>query len=62
MFIYISKLNKNIEFSEFDNPIRFALEADYDVSKIKHYGLDFIETSKRGVVLKAKAGNVSLED
>ena len=46
MFIYISKLNKNIEFSEFDNPIRFALEADYDVSKIKHYGLDFIETSK----------------
>lgn len=46
MFMYISKLNKKIEFSEFDNPIRFAIEADYDISKIKHYGLDFIETSK----------------
>ncbi len=43
MFIYISKLNKNIEFSEFDNPIRFAIYADYDVSQTKHFGLEFIE-------------------
>ena len=43
MFIYISKLNKNIEFSEFDNPTRFAIYADYDVTKTKHFGLKFIE-------------------
>ena len=45
MFIYISKLNKNIEFSEFDNPTRFAIYADYDVTKTKHLGLKYIETT-----------------
>lgn len=43
MFIYISRLNKNIEYSEFDNPTRFAIYADYDVSKTKHLGLKYIE-------------------
>lgn len=45
MFAYISKLNKDIEFSEFDNPIRFAIYADSDVTKVKHYGLEYIETT-----------------
>lgn len=45
MFIYIVKLNKDIEFSEFDDPTRFAIYADYDVSKRKHFGLNFIETT-----------------
>ena len=43
MFTYISKLNKNIEFSEFDNPIQFAIQSNEDVSKIKHFGLNFIK-------------------
>lgn len=42
-FIYIVRLNKDIEFSEFDNPTRFAIYADYDVTKTKHFGLKFIE-------------------
>lgn len=46
MFAYIIKLNKNIEFSEFDNPIQFAIQSNEDVSKIKHFGLNYIkETS-----------------
>lgn len=45
MFTYISKLNKNIEFSEYDNPTQFAIYSDEDVSKIKHYGLNYIEST-----------------
>ena len=43
MFMYIIKLNKNVKFSEFDDPTSFAIYADYDVSKINHFGLEFIE-------------------
>lgn len=46
MFIYIFKLNKNIEFSEFDNPIQFAIYSDEDVTKTKHFGLNYIKTTK----------------
>ena len=41
MFIFISKL-KNIEFSEMDDPISFAIYSKNDVSKISHYGLEYI--------------------
>lgn len=47
MFMYIIKLKKNIEFSEFDNPIQFAIYSNEDVSKIKHFGLKFIETTDK---------------
>lgn len=43
MFMYLVKLNKNIKFTEFDNPIQFAIYSSEDVSKIKHFGLDFIK-------------------
>lgn len=42
MFIFISKL-KNIEFSELDDPVCFAIYSSKDVSKIKHFGLKYIE-------------------
>ena len=45
MFLYISRLNKNIEFSEFDNPIQFAIYSDEDVTKTPHFGLNYIETT-----------------
>ena len=47
MFMYIIKLNKNIEFSEFDNPIQFAIYSNEDVSKVKHFGLNFIKTADK---------------
>lgn len=43
MFFYLVKLNKNIEFTEFDNPLQFAIYSSDDVSKINHFGLNFIE-------------------
>ena len=45
MFIYIMQLDKSIEFSEFDNPIRFAIYTDKEIN-VKFFGLDYIETSK----------------
>ena len=45
MFIYIMSLPKEIEFTEFDNPIRFAIHTDKEI-KVKFFGLDYIETLK----------------
>lgn len=45
MFIYIIQLDKSIEFSEFDNPIRFAIYTDKEIN-VKFFGLDYIETIK----------------
>lgn len=45
MFIYIASLNKEIEFSEFDNPIRFAIQTEKDIN-VKFFGLDYIETTR----------------
>ncbi len=45
MFAYIVKLNKDVEFSEYDSPIAFGIYADYDVSKIRHVGLKYIEST-----------------
>ena len=42
MFIYISRLDKNIEFTEMDDPISFAIYSDKDVSKINHFGLNYL--------------------
>lgn len=43
MFMYIIRLDKKIEFTEFDNPMRFAIYTDKDI-KVKTFGLDYIET------------------
>lgn len=44
MFSYFIKL-KNIEFSEFDDPISFALYSSKDLSKNTPLGIKFIETT-----------------
>ena len=41
MFIYMVKLNKNIEFTELDDSTSFAIYSDDDVSKINHFGLKY---------------------
>lgn len=43
MFMFIVKLNKNIEFSELDNPLQFAIYSDEDLSNKKPFGLKYIE-------------------
>lgn len=42
MFLYISKLDKDIEFTELDDEMSFAIYSDKDVSKISHFGLKYI--------------------
>lgn len=45
-FLFIRKLKDDIEFTEMDNPLYFAIYADYDVSKVKHTCLNFIKSCK----------------
>ena len=47
-FVFIIKLKQNINYSELDSGISFAILADYDVTKVRHIGLDFIE--KRDII------------
>lgn len=42
MFIYMSRLNKNTEFTELDDSTSFAIYSEEDVSKINHFGLKYI--------------------
>lgn len=44
MFAYIVSLDKDIEFTEFDNPMRFAIYTDKKLKNLKPLGLDYIET------------------
>ena len=46
MFIFISKL-KNIEFSEYDSVLGFAIYTKEDLSKLKPFGLKYIETKEK---------------
>lgn len=41
MFIYMWKLNRDIEFTELDDCISFAIYSEEDVSKINHFGLKY---------------------
>lgn len=41
MFLFIVKLNKNIKFTELDNPVQFAIYTDEDVFKNNHFGLKY---------------------
>lgn len=45
-FLFIIRLPKDIKFSELDDGVAFAILSDIDVSKVKHFGLDFIEKKK----------------
>lgn len=42
MFMFMSKLSKNIEFTEIDDPTSFAIYSEKDVSKSNHFGLKYI--------------------
>jgi len=42
-FIFISKLDKNVMFSELDDGTSFAILSEQDISKTNHFGLEFIE-------------------
>ena len=46
MYEFIKKLDNNIEFSEFDNPIQFAINTNQDLSKNKYFGLKYIKATK----------------
>lgn len=41
MFIFMVRLDKNIEFTELDDSTSFALYSDSDVSKLNHFGLEY---------------------
>ena len=61
-FLFIIKLPKDIKFSELDDGVAFAILSDKDVSKIKHYGLDFVEkkdTIKRTDFKKIRVSKLS---
>ena len=42
MFAFIRKLDNNIEYSEFDDEISFGIYSNKDISKISHFGLNYI--------------------
>lgn len=42
MFNFINKLDKDIAFSEFDDPIGFAIASSTDISKNKYFGVNYI--------------------
>lgn len=41
-FNFISKL-KNVEFSEMDDKLKFAIYTDEDISKVKSIGIKYVE-------------------
>ena len=46
MFMFIYKL-KDIEFSEYDSVLGFAIYSSNDLSKLKPFGLNYIETKEK---------------
>ena len=61
-FIFISKLPKDIKFSELDDGTSFAILSDTDVSKFKHFGLEYIgkqNTIKRKDFKRIKISKLS---
>ena len=47
MFLFIKKLDDDIEFSEIDNPVAFALYSKKDLSNETHFGLKYMGTSSK---------------
>lgn len=61
-FLFISKLDKDVEFSEFDDTTSFGLYSDKDLSKGKHLGIKYIETRDKLVrkeLTKIKVSKIS---
>lgn len=46
-FLFMLKLDNDIEFSEFDNTTSFGIYTDKDISKNKYLGLKYIETKEK---------------
>ena len=42
MFIFIIRLDKNIEFSEYDDSISFGIKSNKDISNMKPFGLKYL--------------------
>ena len=62
MFLYIVKLNKDIEYTELDNAIQFAIYSDVDVSKYSHFGLKYkgcVDSVSRQDLCKIKVSKIS---
>lgn len=45
MFYFINKLDNDITFSEFDDPIGFAISSKKDLSQNKYFGINYITTT-----------------
>ena len=45
MLNFISQLDKDIEFSEYDDPIGFAIYTNKDLSKDKYFGINYINST-----------------
>ena len=43
-FLFISKLDREIEFSEFDDTTSFAIYTDKEINEKKHFGLKYIKS------------------
>ena len=62
MFIFILKMPKDIEYSEFDSETSFGIYTNKDISKEKHFGLKYLgtkDTLKREDKTKIKISKVS---
>jgi len=59
MFFFIMKL-KNIEFSEFDNPIQFGIYTEENLENKKAFGLCFIEKKESLEKTNLKKINISV--
>ena len=61
-FLFMLKLDNDIEFSEFDDTTSFAIYTDKDISKNKYLGLKYIETRDsldRNEYTKIKVSKIS---
>lgn len=61
-FLFMLKLDNDIEFSEFDNTTSFGIYTDKDISKNKYLGLKYIETKEsldRNEYTKIKVSKIS---
>jgi hypothetical protein len=61
-FLFIRKLDKNIEFSEFDDTTSFGLYSDKDLSKGKYLGIKYVcncEKIERNDYKKIKVSKIS---
>ena len=62
MFLYIRKLNRDIEYTELDNAIQFAIYTEEDISKYSHFGLKYkgvVDSVVREDLKKIKISKVS---